>query len=268
MRFLPALSLAVIALLAGGCATLTPSALPARGVFLEREVEVDGAVHRYQVFAPARASVAGAKPPVVLFLHGSGERGNDNRKQAQVGLGPYVREHADTFPAIVVFPQAPAEHEWNQVHAIVSAQLDQAIREFGGDDDRITLTGMSMGGYGVWDYAMREPRRYAALVPICGGLVHPRRASMNVGGLSGEADPYAAVARELKDVPTWIFHGARDDVVSPEYSRRMAAALREHGAENARFTEFPDANHNSWDPAYAQTPELWDWVFSQKRGDR
>lgn len=256
------LLLLAMTILSSGCASMSP--LPARGAFLEREVLVDGTTHRYQVFVPARASVQG-KPAVILFLHGSGERGNDNRKQAMVGLGPYVRAHADTFPAIVVFPQAPDDSEWNQFADVAFAQLDAATQEFGGDIDRTILTGLSMGGYGVWDYAMRAPTRFAALVPVCGGLVHPRRPSMDVTGVAGKDDPYAYVAERLKDIPTWIFHGAQDDVVLPEYSRKMDAALQASGAKDARFTEFPGANHNSWDPAYSQTPALWDWVFSQKR---
>lgn len=256
------LLMAGIALLLASCST-TP-VLPDRGGFVERSVTLDGTTHRYQVFVPGRAA-AGNGPPVILFLHGSGERGDDNRAQVAVGLGPVVRARSDDFPAIVVFPQAPADNEWGQVADVVFAQLDAAMQEFGGDPRRVVLTGMSMGGYGTWDYAMRAPDRFAALVPVCGGLVHPRRPSMAVAGLAGVVDPYAVVAQKLKDVPTWIFHGAQDDVVPPEYSRRMADALQSFGAKDARFTEFPDANHNSWDPAYARTPALWDWVFQQER---
>jgi pimeloyl-ACP methyl ester carboxylesterase len=89
---------------------------------------------------------------------------------------------------------------------------------------------------------------------------------MNVAAVAAETDPYAAAAARLHDIPTWIFHGAQDDLVPPEYSRRMQAALQAAGARDARYTEFPDANHNSWDPAYAQTPELWDWLFVRRRG--
>jgi predicted peptidase len=261
MRPLLLLSL-LVASVSTGCVSLSP--LPAQGTFFEREVDIDGHVYRYQVFAPARATAGDGKPPVVLFLHGSGERGDDNRRQAEVGLGPYVRAHADTFPAIVVLPQAPEGREWGEIAPIVFAQLDAATREFRGDPARTLLTGMSMGGYGTWDYAMRAPERFAALVPVCGGVVHPRRPSMNVSGVEDSEDPYATVAQRIQHIPVWIFHGAKDDVVLPEYSRRMAAALRAAGAD-VRYTEFPDANHNSWDPAYAQTPELWDWVFRQAR---
>ena len=231
------------------------------GRFVARSIEVAGQRHDYQVFVPARLS---RKAPVVLFLHGSGERGSDNQAQLDAGLGPYLRRHMDDFPAIVVFPQAAEGSEWNQDFGFVLAQLQAATREFGGDPDRTYLTGLSMGGYGSWDLALREPRRFAALVPICGGLVHPGRPSMDVAALANAPDPYAAAASRLRNVPTWIFHGARDDLVPPEFSRRMHAALQAAGARDARYTEFPDANHNSWDPAY-NAPELWLWLFAQKR---
>ncbi len=258
---LAAIVLLCLCWLLAGCAR---APVRERGGFVERSITVGGVAHRYQVFVPATAA-SGRKAPVILFLHGSGERGSDNRAQTGTGVGAYVRRHLDDFPAIVVFPQAPANAEWNQLHAVVMAQLDAATGEFGGDRDRTYLTGLSMGGFGAWDYALREPGRYAALVPICGGLVAPGRPSMNVAAVAGEADPYAAAARALAHVPTWIFHGGRDDVVPPEFSRRMAAALEAAGADDARYTEFPDAGHNSWDPAYLETPALWTWLFSQRR---
>jgi predicted peptidase len=251
----------VMATLVAGC-TSAPER-PERGEFVERELRMDGQVHRYQVFVPARAAAAG-KAPVILFLHGSGERGDDNQRQVAVGLGPQVRRQSDTFPAIVVFPQVPENGEWNQVVDVTFAQLDAATREFGGDPDRTYLTGLSMGGYGAWELALRQSYRFAAVVPVCGGLVHPRRTTMAVTVVADEADPYAAVARRLHEMPVWMFHGAKDDLVPPEYSRQLEAAFRAAGARDVRYTEFPDANHNSWDPAYA-TPELWDWLFAQRR---
>ncbi len=237
---------------------------PDRGRFLERAVEVGGQRHAYRVFVPAR-SAGGERPPVILFLHGSGERGSDGDKPTQVGLGPHVRRHADDFPAIVVFPQAPANTEWSDSAAIAWAALEAATAEFDGDRDRTYLTGISMGGYGTWELALAQPRRFAAIAPVCGGLdAPPQRPSLQVEAVAGEADPYAAAAQRLRDVPTWIFHGALDDLVLPEQSRRMAAALEAADAADARYTEFPDANHNSWDPAYA-TPELWQWMFAQRR---
>lgn len=262
------LLLRMLAVLActGMLAACTSTPRRTQGAFVERSIETAGVVHRYQVFVPAQGG--SGKPPVVLFLHGSGERGSDNQAQLKVGVGEYVRRHQGDFPAIVVFPQAPAEQEWSDVADMVFAQLEAATREFGGDRERTYLTGLSMGGFGTWDYALRAPGRFAALVPVCGGLVIPRRPSMSVAAVAGAADPYAAAAARLKDTPAWIFHGAKDDLVPPDYSRRMHAALQAAGARDARYTEFPDANHNSWDPAYLDTPALWTWLFAQRLGPR
>lgn len=260
MRLLAMLFPGVLAMTAACAIAGEP---PAAGGFVERELAAGGTVYRYQVYVPAPGTVEG-RPPVILFLHGSGERGRDNRLQLEVGLGPVVRARGGGFPAIVVFPQAPGGSEWNQLADVVFAQLDAVVSEFGGDPGRIYLTGLSMGGYGTWDLVLRAPDRFAALVPVCGGLVHPGRPSMSVRGLEGEADPYAAVARRLRHVPVWIFHGARDELVPAEYSRRLHAAFEAAGATGAHYTEFPDAGHNSWDPAYA-LPELWNWLFAQRR---
>lgn len=262
MRAHPVVLAIILLFSLAACAMTGQPAQPGR--FVQRELAVAGTMHRYQVFVPARAA-GSRRLPVILFLHGSGERGSDNQRQVDVGIGAYVRKHAADFPAIVVFPQAPEGREWNQVVNVVLAQLDAATREFNGDPDRTVLTGLSMGGFGTWDIALRDPDRFAALVPICGGLVAPGRPSMNVASVAGEADPYAAAARRLRDVPIWIFHGAKDDTVPPEFSRRMAAALEAADARDARYTEFPDASHNSWDPAYLDAPDLWPWMFAQRR---
>ena len=246
-------------------ACTTVSTGPSSGAFVERSVTVDGKAYRYQLFLPAAHHRHGAAP-IVLFLHGTGERGSDGEKPTRVGLGPYLRAHADAFPAIVVFPQAPDGSDWKGVAAqIAFAALDAATDEFGGDSERSYLTGLSMGGYGTWELALMQPQRFAALVPVCGGLTAPREErDLTVTPLRDEADPPAALAQRLKHVPVWIFHGAKDDVVPPREDRLIDAAFRATGGD-ARYTEFPDANHNSRDPAYSRTPELWTWLFSQQR---
>lgn len=260
------LFLAIACLLLAACVSA-----PERktGAFVERSVEIDGVAHRYQVFVPATAA-ASRRQPVILFLHGSGERGSDGAKPTLVGIGPYIRAHRDSFPAIVVFPQAPENSEWSANLDLVFATLDAASREFHGDADRTYLTGLSMGGYGVWDVAMRAPHRFAALAPVCGAVKRPReeRGTLFVAAVADEADPYTAIAQRLRHVPSWIFHGANDDLVPPHDDRLLIAALRAAGAPDARYTEFPDANHNSWDPAYSQTPEFWTWLFAQRREAR
>lgn len=246
-------------------ATTACSTMPheSTATFVARSQRDALGLHRYQVFVPARADRDAM--PVILFLHGSGERGDDGDKQTAVGLGPHVRARADDFPALVVFPQAPADSEWTGAVADRAfAALDAALREFGGDPARVYLTGLSRGGYGTWELALSQPDRFAALVPVCGGITAPpQRPDLAVDAVLDGADPFAEAATRLRHVPTWIFHGARDDLVPPEQSRRMAAALREAGAD-VRYTEIPDANHNAWDPAYAHAP-LWDWLFAQRR---
>lgn len=256
---LSALMLVVLSL----CACSTAPSRNDHGEFLSREVTAEGAAHRYQVLVPSRTA-GGGHPPAILFLHGSGERGADNQSQINAGLGPYLRRHMDDFPAIVVFPQTPTDGEWIGASLKVAlAALDQAIDEFNGDARRVYLTGMSMGGIGAWELGLMEPKRFAALVPISCAVtqINPDRAPY-IGPVVRAPDPYATLAARLRHVPVWIFHGAKDDVVSPEDDRKTYAALKAAGAD-VRYTEFPDVNHDAWDPAYA-TPELWMWLFAHK----
>lgn len=247
-----------------GCAT-TPD--PTAGRFESRSVTVDGHVSRYQVFVPADALRAAGPLPVVLFLHGSGERGRDGMKQTKAGIGPYLREHASTFPALVVLPQVPNHQEWDGLNnRIALAALDATLAEFSADPSRQYLTGMSMGGYGSWNIALSASDRFAAIVPVCGAVIAPReeRQTLFVAAVANEADPYTALAQRLKNVPVWMFHGAQDDVVLPRDDRRLHAAFKAAGAADARYTEYPDGNHNAWDATYADTA-MWTWLFAQKR---
>ncbi|MDR6093543.1 prolyl oligopeptidase family serine peptidase [Stenotrophomonas sp. SORGH_AS_0321] len=247
-----------------GCAT-TPD--PTAGRFESRSVTVDGHASRYQVFVPADALRTSGPLPVVLFLHGSGERGRDGLKQTKAGIGPYLREHASTFPALVVLPQVPNHQEWDGLNnRIALAALDATLAEFSADPSRQYLTGMSMGGYGSWNIALSAPDRFAAIVPVCGAVIAPReeRQTLFVAAVANEADPYTALAQRLKNVPIWMFHGAQDDVVLPRDDRRLHAAFKAAGAADARYTEYPDGNHNAWDATYADTA-MWTWLFAQKR---
>jgi predicted peptidase len=240
--------------------------LPSRttGEFLEREVTVQGVQHRYQVFVPATSAAKG-KLPVILFLHGSGGRGSDNMIQLDAGLGSYVRKHLADFPALVVFPQVEADGEWMGANVDMAlAAMEATTREFNGDPRRTYLTGLSMGGYGTWETALKAPNRFAALVPICGAILAPGGGrALYVTEVADAPDPYAALASKLKHVPTWIFHGAKDDVVPPVDDRKTFAALKAAGAD-VQYTEFPDANHNSWDSTYNHEA-MWEWLFAQRK---
>ena len=181
------------------------------------------------------------KWPLILFLHGSGERGIDLALVGVNGPARYFKTHDQPF--VIVSPQCPMSQWWDptRLHDL----LDEVAAKYRVDPDRIYLTGLSMGGFGSWDLAMREPGRFAALAPVCGG--------------GDEAD----VAR-IKDLPTWVFHGGRDDTVLPDESYRMVGALRDLRGR-VRFTLYPEADHNSWTVTY-NNPALYDWMLQQKRG--
>jgi predicted peptidase len=237
------------------------SADPAR--FVERSVDVHGRTYRYQVFVPADVE---KHPAIVLFLHGSGERGSDNQKQMLQGLPPWLKQHM-TFPAVVVMPQAPDDTEWTDPADadMAMAALEKSVREFHGDRRRLYLTGLSMGGYGSWQLAADHPTTFAAAAIICGGVESDDddRLRLYVHGVPRGNDPYAWVADRIGKLPVWIFHGGDDNVVPTAQSRKMNAALTKLGKE-VRYTEFPGVGHGSWEKAYA-TPGLWDWMFGHRR---
>ncbi|HSR68999.1 MAG TPA: prolyl oligopeptidase family serine peptidase [Acidobacteriota bacterium] len=237
-------------------------------VFKVRTVEVEGEDYSYRVFVPADWT-AEREWPVILFLHGAGERGTDNAGQLTVGLGPVIHRHKDDFPAVVVLPQCPrARGSWwgaPDMEARVLAALDQTMDEFNGDPRRVYLTGLSMGGYGTWALAYRHPQRFAALAPVCGGVKPPGFMTPPQWHPSAVApeDPYAETARVISGLPVWIFHGAADPVVPASESRLMHEALQSSGGE-VRYSEYPGVGHNSWDQAYGEE-EFLGWLLSKKR---
>lgn len=232
--------------------------------FLDRTVNVGGQTYRYQVYVPANY----AKPerwPVILFLHGAGERGADGLIQTNVGLAPAIRQAPGRFPAIVIFPQVPADSQWVGAPADAAlAALAQTMREFRTDPARVYLTGLSMGGHGTWYLAYRRPELFAAIVPVCGWVVDMDRFRGSVPVVpaeSGAALP--SLARRLGKLPIWIFHGEVDGAVPVNGSREPAAALKAASAD-VRYTEFLGMNHNVWDAVYG-SDEFTRWLFAQHR---
>lgn len=233
--------------------------------FLNRALEVEGVSHRYQVYVPAEYTRA-RRWPVILFLHGSGERGSDGILQTSIGLGEGIRRHAERWPAIVVFPQAPTHLRWHgRVAHLALATLDRTVREFSTDPDRVYLVGLSAGGNGVWNLAYRTPERFAALVAIC-GWVQPTSERREAIVPPDSGTPYPVIARRIRSLPVWIWHGAADSVVPVEESRRMADALRGVSAE-VTYTELPGVGHESWVQAF-ESAELPRWLFARSRSRR
>ncbi len=233
--------------------------------FLDRTVSFGTTPARYQVYVPF-GYTPDREWPVILFLHGAGERGTDGLRQTQIGLGTAIRRNAASFPAIIVMPQAPPDSIWRgMVAELAMAALRKTLKEFRADRSRIYVAGLSMGGYGAWTLALKHSGMFAAIVAVCGGLLPPTHFTALDVGLGGK-DPYAELARRLGGTPVWLFHGAQDSVVPPEESRRIHQGFHQAGFK-INYTEFPGVGHESWDPAFAD-PMLWDWLFRQRRSGR
>lgn len=261
------LAFAVLAWLACGAA---PAGTEPETGFLERSVVVDGVDYRYHVFVPDGFDPASeATWPVVLFLHGAGERGSDGARQTTRGLPARLRRRPD-FPAVVVMPQCRRGAWWGEpaMEAQVFRALERTMQEFRGDPERVYLTGLSMGGYAAWAFGYKYPDTFAALVPVCGGVGERRGfpAPSWHPAARNPSDPYAETASRVRNLPVWAFHGDADPVVPVSESRKLIEALRaEGGANDVRYTEYPGVGHDSWDRAYAEE-ELYEWLFSKSRG--
>jgi predicted peptidase len=206
------------------------------------------------------------KYPVLFFLHGAGERGNDNQSQLVHGSKLFLKDESrEKFPAIIIVPQCPANSFWSNVkiespekwgftfqkggkptlamELLIKLVKDIQAKPYA-DRSRFYVGGLSMGGMGTLEILRRQRKTFAAAFSICGGD--------NVGNV-----------KKYRKVPIWFFHGGKDDVVPPVNSERVVAALKTMGAE-VKFTVYPEANHNSWDQAFAE-PEFLSWLFSHSK---
>jgi len=207
----------------------------------------------YLLFLPKdHAAQPEKRWPLILFLHGAGERGSDVWRVAVHGPPKIVRDKPD-FPFVVVSPQCPAGRRWADDEVL--ALLDDVLERYPVDRQRVYLTGLSMGGYGTWSLGMSHPARFAAIVPICGGG-DPLKALL--------PDPQNVQA--LRSLPVWAFHGAKDPTVKLAESERMVDALRKFGCKEVELTVYPEAQHDSWTATYAN-PKLYDWLLSHRRDD-
>ncbi len=202
------------------------------------------------------------KPAILVFLHGIGERGDNNLAQNELGVSDIVKNIRDQKQKVVLITcQCPSSELWAPLHrggsgaalqplpskstGLIPDMIEAKIKEFDADPDRVYITGLSMGGYGTWDTISRRPDLFAAAIPICGG-----------------ADP--AQAPVLKNMAISIFHGDRDNLVPTNLSREMFKALEDAGNKNVKLTIYEGVEHNSWEKAYAD-PETFKWLFAQKR---
>jgi predicted peptidase len=218
----------------------------------------------YYVYVP-KAWSADRVWPVIVYLHGAGERGKDPKAPTQTGLGPVAAATQGAFPAVVVFPQAPSGAFWGMpdMNARVMKILDDVMARWHGDPSRVYLTGNSLGGFGTFFLGALHPDKFAALVPICGGVRGKAPRPDAPFAAVREDDRAGEIARRIGKTPTWIFHGARDPVVPVRYSRELYKAMQTAGGD-VHYTEYPDLGHNSWDRTYAD-PKLMEWLLAQHR---
>jgi predicted peptidase len=246
----------LLVLAAAGPVTAGPADVMEARVFKDAQ----GKALPYRLFKPAGAD-AKQRLPLVLFLHGAGERGDDNQAQLKHGVWSFVKPESQSMhPCFVVAPQCAGNDKWADVEwgapshtqaekpaesmRLVLELVPALLKEFPVDPKRLYVTGLSMGGYGTWDLVMRQPAVWAAAVPVCGGA----------------DDSKAAL---IAKVPVWVFHGGNDGVVKTARSRGIVEALKQASGA-PKYTEYPGVGHDSWNKAYVE-PELLTWLFAQKR---
>ena len=197
---------------------------------------------QYLLYLPPAYDSSEEKWPLLLFLHGAGERGDDLELVKVHGPPKMIAQGRD-FPFVVISPQCPKD-EWWSMDALHDL-LNEIVETYRIDTARIYVTGLSMGGYATWGLACTYPERFAAVIPICGG-----------------GDPEKAPL--MKEVPTWVFHGAKDEAVPLQQSQKMVDALKAVGSD-VRFTVYPEGGHvEAWQNAYGD-PDLWEWLTKQRR---
>jgi len=220
----------------------------------------DGKMLLYRLLKPTNYD-KNVKYPLVIFLHGAGERGQDNMKQLMHGAKIFeTKVNLKKYPCFVIVPQCPEGQRWVEVDwslekhimpenpsepvNLLMELIDSFEKRYNVDENRIYVTGLSMGGFGTWDLIARYPNMFAAATPVCGG---------------GDV----TTAKIIKNIPIWAFHGAIDKTVNPQRTRDMIKAIEDAGG-NPQFTEYDSVAHNAWDKAYGD-PKLLEWMFEQEK---
>jgi poly(3-hydroxybutyrate) depolymerase len=230
--------------------------------FLNRKIQIGKVTYRYQVYVPEDWRRDDHKLwPVILFLHGRGERGSEGMWQTQIGLPEAIRDHPDRWPFIVVMPQCAIDRYWTdrEMLAMAIAELDSEMAEFHGDRARTYLSGLSLGGYGAWELARQYPTRWAGIAIAAGGIFwsYAPERWQQASALSNE------YARAVGRTPIWLFHGADDKVVAPRQDELLYVALKTNGG-HVRLWVYQGLKHDCWTRAYNE-PELPRWLLSHRR---
>ena len=238
------LSITLLMLLIGNCTPLLAQTDVRAGQYshsLEKEISLKLNID-YLLYIPEAYSTTDKAWPLILFLHGAGERGDDLSKVLIHGPPKLIAKENRAFPFIIVSPQCPENDFWTSKIQIetLNALLDEIVSKYRIDKRKIYVTGLSMGGYGTWSLATTYPDRFAAIAPIC-GRGNPEEAG------------------KIAHLPIWVFHGAKDQTVPIKSSEDMVEALKKAGSD-VKFTVYPEAGHDSWTVTY-ENPELYDWFL-------
>jgi predicted peptidase len=221
--------------------------------FIHLSTEVNGVKRPGMVYVPADYDPDN-EYPLIVFLHGLGESGDNGIAQTNAGLGNAIRKNPERFPCIVYFPQSPRNQWWSIVDGRETAPnsfehitdgIERVLDRYSVDEDRVSLTGLSMGGYGAFAYGAAHADRFSAFMPICGG---------------GDIEGAAGLARR----PMRVFHGEADGVINVDESKKMVDATRALGG-TVKLTTYPGVGHNSWDKAYSVDEKAIEWLLEQRR---
>jgi predicted peptidase len=214
---------------------------------IEKQITLQLKLKYLEYLPPDYSSDPAKKWPLIIFLHGAGERGDDLSLVKIHGI-PKIIETRD-LPFVALSPQCPTGHWWSDYLPLLDDMIQSALDRLNVDPDRVYLTGLSMGGFGTWHLAVEYPHRFAAIAPICGGSpwmydVHRR-------------------LNRIRHIPTWVFHGDKDEIVYPAESDVMVRLLKEVGGD-VKYTLYTGVGHDSWTATY-EGSTLFDWFLSQKR---
>lgn len=235
------------------------ASMPATG-FLNKTTTVAEAPVRYILYVPEGYDAA-TSWPLIVFLHGSGERGDNPWLAAEVGIGKAIRENPKRYPALVLMPTCPAEHFWDSAIPAIESAMADTQRDYNVDAKRLYLTGLSMGGYMTWLWGAQKTDTFAALMPICGGgnlldikLIIGSKSDYDFGSIQDRA-------KALTKIPIYAFHGENDSVVPAQRSREIVKLVEEAGG-TVKYREYPETDHNSWDKAYGSRTTM-EWLLKQ-----
>lgn len=220
------------------------------GNIASRTVRIENENFDYQIYLLPDIETS-KNLPITVFLHGIRERGSGGLVPKEGAANSILKQYLRQIPSLVVLPQCRPNKFWHDslMDKMVARAVEQTTEEFGADLKRIYLSGVSMGGYGVWHFASRYPKKFAALVSICGG-------SPIVKG-----DRFSPIAEKVGKTPAWLFHGADDTIVPVTESRQIVEALKANEG-NVRYSEFEGVGHNVWFNALAEK-DLMPWLLSQ-----